>query len=390
MIIQGKIAKNPTRTDRHYVYLTNRLEVRDVTLLRNCAAIICEYMGACDHSSVLCRIWGKPVVQISRADSLFQDGEFVSIDSISKTVNQISSQPDAKTFGDEPCFPNLDHCQFQVSIADHADVRDANRVQFLSNRIKYFFIREELLWACAEKDPFSYLAHQGKQAFSEFLKAQLSAAINELLPSQSLNYRSLDWRVNEFSLDNGQVKEPDTQLGNHGIRRSLANGGELIIAELLALASLEHSDLQRVTFSLPFVTDESELLAVAKLVSEYCPNLKKLGVFVETPAAVSELQHILQSLMIQLVCVGTKDLTQTILACDRSNQDVRHLFSPRKRAVIHAIQNVLSCCEHSGTECAVFVANEDIHFFREAFPSCKLFSLYCDDLRRIGAEHENE
>lgn len=111
-----------------------------------------------------------------------------------------------------------------------------------------------------------------------------------------------------------------------------------------------------------------------------------MGVFVETPSAVSELPYLLVH-DVKMVFIGTKDLTQTILACDRGNSTVQHLYDPKKRPVVSAIECALQACESRGVPACLFASTVDVPFFLERFPRLHRISLCCSeylDLLRKG------
>jgi phosphoenolpyruvate-protein kinase (PTS system EI component) len=135
-------------------------------------------------------------------------------------------------------------------------------------------------------------------------------------------------RSDEFEL-HGEHKERNPDLGLHGIRH-LLQSPELLTAEMLAVHRVCCELPGRVLFSLPFIIEREEMDAVVKLSLEAGIPELPLGVFVETPAAVFETPAFL-SRGVRTVFIGTNDLTQTMLCCDRSNARVASLADPKKR-----------------------------------------------------------
>jgi signal transduction protein with GAF and PtsI domain len=376
---RGPITTRPAADEEGYILLVRQPGIEHFHALRRCRAVLCEEGGVNNHPAVLCRIWGKPMLAVERATQQFGNGEMVTLaPAHGKVYRGLIPTP-----GHDHDHPQIDlalenSLQFQLSIVDDGDIRRTNRLG-VAQRVRQFFVREELLWVKHDLEPFTFLRQHSPRTASAFLAEQLKHCIGALRQGQSVNFRSLDMRSDECPVPNALGVESNPHLGNHGIRRTLREGGPFLAVEAQALALLTRAECQKVVFSLPFVTEEEEVLEAERLLRQFCPHRVRLGVFIETPAAVTELPAILANADIGLVSIGTKDLTQTILACDRGNSAVRHLYSARKRPVLHAIRSALAACDAYGTPVILFASPDELAFFHERLPSLQCFSMCCGE-----------
>ncbi len=72
----------------------------------------------------------------------------------------------------------------------------------------------------------------------------------------------------------------------------------------------------------------------------------EIGIMVETPASVFMAPELAQ--MVDFFSVGTNDLTQFILACDRQNHDLGRFYDPHHPAVIRALTMVARAAHEAG------------------------------------------
>lgn len=209
----------------------------------------------------------------------------------------------------------------------------------------------------ADLDPAITVGAQGVGLY----RTEVPFMVLERFPSeeeQRILYRQLlsafaDQPVIMRALDAGGDKilpyfhseEANPYLGWRGIRM-LLDHPEIFLIQLRAMmrASVGYNNLN---IMLPMVSKLSEVKE-AKILIQRAYNevveegadieMPQLGVMIEVPSAVFQLDRILQ--YVDFVSVGSNDLTQYILAVDRNNARVEGLYNPFHPAVINAIHHI--------------------------------------------------
>jgi signal transduction protein with GAF and PtsI domain len=106
-------------------------------------------------------------------------------------------------------------------------------------------------------------------------------------------------------------------------------------------------------FMIPQVIGVDELSETKKMADEVgLPDNVKLGIMVETPAAVQLINQLCES-GIKFISFGTNDLTQYTLAIDRNNPEVQHLYNEMHPAVLNSISYVIRRCKKYGVETSI-------------------------------------
>ena len=147
--------------------------------------------------------------------------------------------------------------------------------------------------------------------------------------------------------------EGNPMLGNHGIRFSIKNP-EIMVAELIAIKQLalkyndrEFGVMMPQVISLEEVEETKKSMEYLKM-----PENVKLGIMVETPAAVQIINQLCES-GIKFVSFGTNDLTQYMLAIDRNNEEIQDLYNEMHPAVLSALSYVIRRCKKYGVETSI-------------------------------------
>ena len=85
-----------------------------------------------------------------------------------------------------------------------------------------------------------------------------------------------------------------------------------------------------------------------ELAAEHIPVAARvpLGIMVETPAAVLMAEELAE--MVDFFSIGTNDLTQYMLACDRQSNALNRFNDPHNPAVLRAIEMTVRSAHNQG------------------------------------------
>lgn len=164
--------------------------------------------------------------------------------------------------------------------------------------------------------------------------------------------RTLDVGADKFFSQLQSSPDPNPNLGNRAIRICLQNKG-LFRTQLRAIfRATAHGDVK---ILLPLISAVEELKkAVAfvrkvrrELDSEGVPMARKvqIGSMIEVPSAALLIEDFLP--YIDFISIGTNDLIQYVMAVDRGNERVAHLYQPLNPAVIRLIGKVVAAARES-------------------------------------------
>ncbi|MGB2680039.1 MAG: phosphoenolpyruvate--protein phosphotransferase [Candidatus Competibacter sp.] len=149
------------------------------------------------------------------------------------------------------------------------------------------------------------------------------------------------------------IVEQNPFLGWRGIRISL-DQPDLFKAQLRAMLRAGTS-YPNLAILFPMIGAVSELRDALELLRCAQAELQqegvevktpRVGIMVEVPSAVYQIDTLIQ--MVDFASVGSNDLTQYLLAVDRTNDRVTKLYDPLHPAVLAAIRNVVDRGQAAG------------------------------------------
>lgn len=163
-----------------------------------------------------------------------------------------------------------------------------------------------------------------------------------------------DKQVDYFSLDH----EDNPALGYRAIRICLTRP-EIFKVQLRAL--LRASAYGNIAIMLPMITSVQEVRDAKRILEEAKSELRgehtdfnesiQIGVMIETPASVIMADELAAE--VDFFSIGTNDLTQYTLACDRQNPSLERFADPHSPAVLRMIQMTIEVAYRHGIWCGI-------------------------------------
>ncbi len=315
-----------------------------VVTMQKAAAIVTDEGGLTAHAAIVSREMGIPaVVGTQEATTKLKEGEIITVDGSSgkiykgkiaettqKEVLAVSAKTKTKIklIVDLPTFAKR---AAQTGIKQVGLLRIEGIIAESGKHPEYFLKKNKI-------EDYEEVIFKGVKQIAEYF--------------EELWVRTSDIRSDEFQNLEGAPKEVEANpmLGMHGIRYGIKNPG-ILKAELSALKKVAKLG-KKIGILLPQVISVEEVQEVKKVLKEIDFSEAKVGVMIETPAAVQIIKELCEE-KIDFISFGTNDLTQYMLAIDRGNEKVQHLYNEMHPAMLYQMAYVIRVCKRYKVESSV-------------------------------------
>jgi phosphoenolpyruvate-protein phosphotransferase (PTS system enzyme I) len=178
------------------------------------------------------------------------------------------------------------------------------------------------------------------------------AAAADAAGDDGVNIRSFDCGP-DLLLGDGASNERNPALGLRGLRLSFLEEKQF---RRQVRAILKASAGRNIRIVLPMVAGVQDIAVARSVIAEERAAVLEsgaeagdppIGAMIELPAAVLTAEQIAKQ--VDLVCLGTNDLAQYLLAVDRDNDAVAEYYQSLHPAVLLAIRTVIDACRSAGT-----------------------------------------
>jgi pyruvate, water dikinase len=315
-----------------------------VVSMQKSAAIITDEGGLTAHAAIVSREMGIPaVVGTQKATQLLKDGDIVTVDGFTGKIYKGKTAETTQKEVQQVTAITKTKIKVIVDLPSFAERAAKTGIK------KVGLTRVEGIIAESGKHP-EYFLKKGKiKDYEDVIFKGIKDIAHYF---DELWIRTSDIRSDEYQHLEGapQEKEANPMLGMHGIRYGLKHQ-EILKAELNALKRISDHG-KRIGLILPQVVLVEEVQQVKKILKEIEFHKAKVGIMVETPAAVQLIRELCEE-GIDFISFGTNDLTQYMLAVDRGNEEVQYLYNEMHPSILYQLEYVIRVCKRNNVETSI-------------------------------------
>lgn len=310
-------------------------------------AFVTAYGSLNSHTAILARNMNIPAIIGIGEESLtlIRDNMLISVDGF---TGEIILEPDNKTLitimkkqkKEEEKKKLLAELKGKENIT-----KNGKRINVYANIGSVDNIGEVLLNDAGGiglfRSEFIYL--ESKDFPSEEYQFKIYKRVLESMGGKKVVIRTLDAGADKQISYLNMKKEENPALGLRAIRICLTYP-EIFKVQLRAL--YRASVFGNLAIMFPMITSENEVKEILAICREVCDELDKeklpysdkieLGIMIETPAAAIISDKLAP--MVDFFSIGTNDLTQYTLACDRQNPNIDRFVNPHHDAILRMIK----------------------------------------------------
>lgn len=339
------------------VVLADALSPAELAALhqRSVAGLVTEHGSIWSHAAIVARGLGIPmVVAVHRSQRLLREGEPLILDSHYGIVLATRDERLHGHYAEKMALFRRNRRNLQRVLGEPDRTADGERFRLFGNAevseeiercrssgaVGVGLMRTEFIFA-------------SKDMADEQAQFEVYRNAVDQLQGRPLTIRTLDAGGDKLPAEMQHLGGPNPALGLRGIRMSLAMR-ELFQVQLRAI--LRASAHGPVRILLPMLSRIDEIVQARELIALSREQVQRAGIqpdpeievggMIETPAAALLTREMAAQL--DFISIGSNDLIQYVLAVDRQDELVSHLFDPASRPVIEMLSRIVRGARAAG------------------------------------------
>lgn len=324
----------------------------------NLLGLALAHGGLTAHAAILVRAWNIPVVT-GLGDTLLRkisDGVMLGLDALHGKLivdPEVDTVLELREIADEL---SRHHRELLTQRDQDTVTRDGQHIALFANVSSQTGAQAAREWGAAGigslRTELLLLGRAGLPNEDEQVDIYLGVAAE--LPGLPIIARTLDLGGDKQLPLFPLPSEENPFLGWRGIRIGLTHPEELLLPQLRAM--LRAGAVADIRIIMPMIATLSEWRQVRALVERArseleaeglpCPANPQVGVLIEVPSAALIIDQLAREA--DFISIGSNDLVQYTLACDRTNPRIAHLYQPLEPSILHLFHTISEVAHHYG------------------------------------------